>query len=221
MRLLPLLLLAACPQATLVVDDTGKDVDGETDADADADTDADTDTTVIDDTGETTTTTETDTGIAVMFYAGGFTATHGAYEEGWFGWGFYGLLIEDNACQAYGTMTEDGPAEHDCPQCEWTFTLSGPSDMVEEGPYCDGFWLSLTDYEDALIGWEWGFAESYALTYADQVFYLDESVLLYQDGYGFWPIAYNYRGYERVESDGDEVSFWGYASGEYYYYYLD
>jgi hypothetical protein len=212
-------LLVGCPQATLTLGDSGKagdddtitdviDADTDVDADTDADSDADTDTAAP------------DTGYATLYFMGGLTATAESFgEESWFGWGFYGLLDEETVCYAVGRMVEDGPVTHECPQCDWAFTLSGPRDMVEDGPRCDGFAFSLTMFEDYLVGWEWGFADEYALPYADQVIYLDETVLLYQEGYGFWPIAYNYGGAGRVTTDGAYVTFYGASGSAYYYYY--
>jgi hypothetical protein len=218
------LLLAACdPAAIELTKDTSlPDADTDVDADTDADSDADTDTDTDSDTDtDTDTDTEPDTGYALMYFSGGHSVSDdGEYNYGWLGWGFYSPLGQDYPCAAWGALESAHSTAHDCPNCDWSFTLDGPSDMTEEGDYCDGFAFSLLDYEDALSGAEWGFAESYPLVYGGDVFYLDESVLLYQPGYGFWPIAYNYNGYGNVTVGADYVSFWGWSSSYYYYYDL-
>jgi hypothetical protein len=216
MRLLPLALLAGCPEATFVFDDTGSKADTDVteatdgDADTDSDTDADTDA----DTGA-------DTGYALLYYAGTFTASPEGWDEtaSWLGWGYWGVREQDTVCAAVGAMVVDGSPDHECPQCEWTFSVSGPVGMTEEGAYCDGFAYSLTYLEGYFEGWDLGFAESYALAYGDGYIYLDETLVQYAAGYGFWPLAYRYNGAGRLQIDGDSLSFYGWSSYEYTYYY--
>ena len=219
-----LLLLAACDPAgielkndTAVVREGDTDTDADSDTDTDSDTDADTDS---DTDADTDSDTEPDPGYALMYFSGGLSVDEGDYDYGWFGWGFYSPLGQDYPCAAWGGMESPRDPEHECPECDWAFELDGPANMTEKGDYCDGFAFSLLAYEGALNGTEWGFAESYALEYGGNVFQLEETVLLYQTNYGFWPIAYNYNGYGNVTVGADYVSFWGWSSNEYYYYYL-
>lgn len=208
-------LLTACPEPK---DDTGTGA-GATDADTDADSDTDTDTDTDSDTDA-----DADTGLAYMYFVGGFESSGGTVTSAEFGYGFYGAIVGDWVCTGKGSMgiSDDSP-EPGCPDCEWEFQSEGVTGSTAVGDYCEG--LGVTDgIADEAGAYGWGYSPAYDYEYNGDIYPLEQVVFLYITDYSWFAFANNYGGSEVVTGNAESLTFARgvYSGGEpvYYYYYL-
>jgi hypothetical protein len=202
-------LLSACPTTDEDKDTSDTDTDADTDADTDSDTDTDTDTD-----------TDVDTGLALALFIGGFETAGGEYVDANFGFGYYGLAAEGYICESTGTLPYQGDAPAGCPDCAWSFDLGPTEASVATGTDCDDFGLS-DGALDGYFDYSWGFSPVYNYDYNGELLPLENSVMLYIDGW--FSFAFNYGG--RYWVDGDETAstfarpIYSDGAPVYYYYY--
>ncbi len=214
-----LLLLLGCPTADPDPCDDKPDCDtGDTAPD---DTDDSADDTDVDDTDDSGDTDSFDTGIAAMFWVGEFTTSAGEYVDARFGYGAYGLAMEDWACFIDGTLPYEGDAPAGCPDCDWAFDLGPATGSVASGDYCADFGIS-DGAIDGYFDYAWGFASTYYYDYNGTPLPLENTLVLYADG-AWFPWSFNYGG--RYWSYGDaehleiQAPMWSGGGYAYYYYY--
>jgi hypothetical protein len=198
-------LLTACPPTDDNKIDSGiTAADTDTDSDADSDTDSDTDA---------------DTGLVQLYFVGDFATAAGEFSSADFGLGMYGIGMDDWACTITGDLTYEGAAPAGCPDCEWSFDLSGQTNSTATGDYCDQFGFtdgSMDTYND----YSWGFASTYYYDYNGSPLPLEDSLFLYYDG-SWFSFAFNYNGRNWVDGDATSLSVTrpAFNSGAYVYYY--
>ncbi|MDP2311550.1 MAG: hypothetical protein Q8P41_01490 [Pseudomonadota bacterium] len=202
-------LLTACPPDNK--DDTGTPADVDTDTDADTDTDTDTDTDA-----------DVDTGVAQLYWLVDFATPAGEFESAQLGFGVFGFVDQDWACQVQGEMTYEGEAAAGCPSCDWSFDLSAVSGSVAEGPYCDQFFAD--GYVDTYFDWNWGFSDEYVYYDSKGNPYAIEQALFINSGTDWGMFAFNYgANFQMITGDAESLHAESAASDGtsylYYYYY--
>ncbi|MFZ5481498.1 MAG: hypothetical protein ACOZNI_32350 [Myxococcota bacterium] len=191
MRSLPALLFAACPSPepeprpntspnTVVeppLDDTGADAEG----------------------------CPLDAGcVATAFWVGEMASDAGAFVSATFGWAWYGRYETAPICVASGQLSYVGPAPDGCPACTWAWDLSALAGTTAEGPYCVGGDLDVTDGAlDGTTDYAWGFAASYVYDYNGTPLYFEDTLLLWAEGYAWFPFAFNLPAYAIYQVEGD------------------
>jgi len=113
-------------------------------------------------------------------------------------------------CDFRGEITDEGAATTPaCPECEWSFNLSGITGSVGGGPLaadgdCEGqFGLAAGSF-DTYFDYDWGFAPNFDF-YGDGSIIVDETILLGADGEWF-PFAFNAAAYEITQVYGDSTA---------------
>jgi hypothetical protein len=153
-----------------------------------------------------------DTGcVATGWWTGGFTTDgDGGFTSGTFGWEFYARGKLEPICAAGGELAYVGEAPAGCPDCTWSWDLSGLEDTTVDGPSCVGGDLAITPGSlDGTTDYAWGYAPFYSYTYEDTVLTFERVVMIYVDGYSWFPFAFNLPslGLYQVEGDATELTF--------------
>ncbi|MDP2306250.1 MAG: hypothetical protein Q8P18_09515 [Pseudomonadota bacterium] len=195
--------------------DTDADTDADSDADSDADTDADSDA-----DSDTDTDADADTGVAQFYFRAEFATNRGDYESAAFGYGMYGIVDQDWACEIIGDLAYEGSAPSGCPDCEWSFNLGPAENSQAVGPYCDQFYAD--GDIDGAFDYSWGFSSEYSYDYDGSILVLENVIHLNYEG-DWIQFAFNYGGRDWVTGDADDASvarpISDGSSYLYYYYY--
>ncbi|MDP2309314.1 MAG: putative metal-binding motif-containing protein [Pseudomonadota bacterium] len=166
---------------------------------------------------------EPDTGVAAFNYMGDFTVCEDeAFLQGHFAYELTGLRDGERLCTAIGEFAVERAAPSGCPDCDWSFDLSGLQNTQASGAYCEQFGLD-DDWLAGAVDYSWGFAETYEYVGYYGSYTFENTLMLYIDRtYGWFPFAFNYAGRNWVEGDSYYASFSRpvtNAKGYYAYYY--
>ena len=180
-----------------------------------------------DDSGDTTDTSTTDSGtdtsggggggggadtaMAAQIFVGNITTDGaGTFVSGNLGMAFFGIPAQAMVCDFRGELTLEGAAATAaCPECEWSFNLSGITGSVGGGPLapdgdCEGQFMLAAGSFDTYFDYDWGFAPSFDF-YGDGSIIVDETVVL-GDGSEWFPFAFNAAAYEITQVYGDSTA---------------
>ena len=152
-----------------------------------------------------------DTAMAAQIFVGNITTDGaGSFVSGNLGMAFFGIPAQAMVCDFRGELTLEGAAATAaCPECEWSFNLSGITGSVGGGPLsadgdCEGqFGLAAGSF-DTYFDYDWGFAPSFDF-YGDGSIIVDETVVL-GDGEEWFPFAFNAAAYEITQVYGDSTA---------------
>ncbi len=205
-RLLALALLTGCFGTT--ADETDKSSNNNDD---------DSGTT---DSGTTDTSTDTDTSgggggadtaMAAQIFVGNVTTDGaGSFVSANLGMAFFGIPAQAMVCDFRGELTLEGAAATPaCPECEWSFNLTGITGSTGGGALapdgdCEGKFMLADGAFDTYFDYDWGFAPNFDF-YGDGSIIVDETVLL-GDGTEWFPFAFNAAAYEITQVYGDSTA---------------
>ncbi len=165
-----------------------------------------------------------ETGIAELYYRGDFATDAGTFVDSHFGYGMRSLSRGEWLCEVTGELLYEGEGAAGCPDCEWSFDLSGVRRSTAAGADCALF--GITDGAlDTAFDYSWGYSPVYYYDYGGTPIALEQSLMMYLDSTtGWFAFAFNYGGRSWVYGDGEDLTvvrpaFTSTSSYAYYYYY--
>lgn len=159
-----------------------------------------------------------ETGVAVFMYAGNGKVQDGSWVEGQFGNIWWGTWTGETVCSVMGDWSMAGPAPSGCYGCDWAFELRVDA-TVAEGSHCDDLApVGAMDGAWDNLSYPFGFATEWAYSSGMNVFYLENTILLFSDSTWF-PFAYNFYSTESVSGSAEDFEFLRPVLYEYAAYY--
>ncbi|MFZ5480344.1 MAG: hypothetical protein ACOZNI_26505 [Myxococcota bacterium] len=164
-----------------------------------------------------------DSGIAAWWW-GSFEADGSAYVSARAGLRWWDYCEQDWVCRIDGDLRfEEDLSASGCPDCTWAWDLSGLTETLAEGWYCD-FASPGPSELDGQLDYSWAFAETYVYVYDGTPLTFEDNVLARVPGYDWVVVAFNLPAYGIYQTVGDAsyVTFYrSPAAGvpSYYHYY--